>query len=301
MQYYISWTHSDPVYQQYLHGIGVLVSPPNVSFAWKVRDWPMVARMLMLDSGAYQYYREKRNVTPREVLVRQLSMLDGWVAHQGTPAGICHLDLPMMGTRNWAELERRVIVNLANAKWLMEHLEEHSLSADIEPIGVIQGYSTETVYYVAQALADMGYKRFALGSLAGMVANSADELLRRVEAALEAVGSNVHVLGVSSVRLMPQISSLGVRSADSGAPIREAWMGGVYYSQPFRRYKLASAHFKEWSRTYGFAELLSEPQPCDCPVCMEDSTAIMEQRGKKFVNLRAIHNCYHLVRELQAS
>ena len=33
--------------------------------------------------------------------------------------------------------------------------------------------------------------------------------------------------------------------------MQEAWRGGVFYSRPFRRFKPPSAHFKEWSRTFG--------------------------------------------------
>lgn len=260
-------------------------------------------RQLIIDSGAFQYHREGRNPTAQEVLDRQLRILQG--SGEGSrqsglplPTGICHLDIPMLGTRDPAELQRRVRASLANAHWLKNNVKERGLPENVQPIGVIQGYSVESVYDAALVLEDMGYNWFALGSLAGMVAHSSQELLRRVEAAMEAVGSNIHVLGVSSVRILPQLASLGVKSVDSGAPIREAWTGGVFYSRPFRRFKISNAHFKEWSRTYGFAELLKEPLPCDCPVCQDDSSAIMRQDGKRYVNLRALHNCYHIAREL---
>jgi tRNA-guanine family transglycosylase len=144
----------------------------------------------------------------------------------------------------------------------------------------------------------MGYTSFALGSLAGMVASSRDELLRRVEAALEAVGPNLHVLGVSSTTVLPQLVRAGVASIDSGAPIHEAWRGGLFYSRPFRRYKLASPHFQEWRRTYSFAEILTDPLPCDCPVCQENPEHIFQLKGKRFINLRAVHNYYHILRDL---
>jgi 7-cyano-7-deazaguanine tRNA-ribosyltransferase len=296
MQYYISWTHSDLVYQQHLHDIGVLVSPPNVSLAWQVVDWPSLPHLLIIDSGAFQFHRQGRVPSAEQVLNRQLHILSGMASN--IPVGICHLDIPMLGTRNIAELQQRVRTSLTNAQWLMNTVKEQGLPANVRPIGVIQGYSVESVYEAALVLEDMGYTWFALGSLAGMVAHSSDEMLRRVEASIEAVGTNIHVLGVSSVRVVPQLASLGVGSIDSGAPIREAWTGGVLYSLPFRRFKISNAYFKEWSRTYGFAELLTEPLPCDCPVCVEDSSLIMRQDGKRFVNLRSLHNCYHMAREL---
>ncbi len=292
MQYFISWTHSDPVYHNTIPGIGVLVSHPNVNRAWSVDDWPLLPPKLILDSGAYQYTRQKRTAEPAAILKRQLAMLGA----ADLPARICHLDVPMMGTRSLVELDRRIIQNLSNAQWLIDqrpHIPDH-----VQMVGVIQGYSVERIFLVAQVLADMGYTHFALGSLAGMVASSRDELLRRVEAALEAVGTNIHVLGVSSVAVMGELARMGIHSADSGTPMHEAWRGGILYSRPLRRYKIASPHFQEWRRSYGFAELLDAPLPCDCPVCREDSSQIIQPQGKQYVNLRALHNCYHLAREL---
>lgn len=294
MDYYVSWSHSDPVYQLHLPGAHILVSPPNVNLVWHVSNWPVLPAMLVIDSGAFQYQREGRSANPADVLSRQLQMVQG----TSISTGICHLDVPMLGTRNLAELDRRVDQNLSNARWLIDYTLTHGLPPNIRPIGVIQGYSVDSIYAVALALAEMGYTCFALGSLAGMVASSKDELFRRVEAALEAVGPNLHVLGVSSVSVLSQLARLGIASADSGAPIHEAWRGGLFYSQPFRRYKLPSAYLKEWRRSYSFAEILAEPLPCQCPVCQQDSRHLMEPRGKAWVNLRAIHNCYHLTREL---
>jgi 7-cyano-7-deazaguanine tRNA-ribosyltransferase len=297
MRYFVSWTHSDPVYQHYLPDACVLVGPPNVSLVWSALDWPTLPAELIVDSGAFQYQREGRTLSPISILERQLQIL----GEADIPVGICHLDVPMFGTRNTAELDRRVIQNLRNAQSLIDHVRSRALPVNVSPIGVIQGYSVERIYYVAQALQEMGYTAFALGSLAGMVASSRDELLRRVEAAMEAVGPNIHILGVSSAAALAQLAHVGVMSADSGAPIHEAWRGGVFYSRPFRRYKLASPHFEEWRRSYNFAELLDAPLPCDCPICQDDPQQIMHLRGKALINLRAVHNFYHLRRELTPS
>lgn len=294
MDYYISWTHSDPIYQRQLANIRTLVSPPNVSQSWTIHDWPTLPRSMIVDSGAFQYYRTGRSPTPQAALTRQLQM----ITDQSLPVGICHLDTPLIGTRNLAELERRITQTLSNARWLMKHSTTDGLPPNIQPIGVIQGYSVERVYVVAQALADMGYTTFAVGSLAALVAKDKAEVLRRVEAALEAVGTNIHILGVSSFAILDELARLGVQSADSGAPMHEAWRGGIIYSQPLRRYKLPSPHFQEWRRSYSFAEILDSPLPCDCPVCREDSSRLMQPRGKPFVNMRALHNCYQLMREL---
>jgi tRNA-guanine family transglycosylase len=294
MQYYISWTHSDPIYHERLPNLGVLVSPPNVNQIWTVHQWPSLPPHLLLDSGAFQYMRNGRKLHPRDVLQRQLRM----VADTDAPSAICHLDVPLIGASDPSDLQRRVIASLENAQWLIAQAAEEGVPSEVELVGVIQGHTVAMVYNVACVLADMGYRRFALGSLAPLAASAQDEALRRIEAAMEAVGTNLHVLGVSTVSLLPRLARLGIRSADSAAPMREAWLGGVFYSRPFRRYKLPSPHFREWSRSYGFAELLTTPDPCDCPVCAEDASRILEISGKSYVNLRALHNCYHLSREI---
>lgn len=295
MKYFVSWTHSDPVYQQYLPEVRALVSPPNVSQTWQAGDWPCPPEELIVDSGAFQYHRAGRIPSPEEALRQQLRIVEGL----GAPAAICHLDVLMIGVRSPEEAARRSALSLAHAHWLISYLESSRLKGHVEPIGVIQGHTVEQVFYVAQALADMGYERFALGSLATKVAGARDEVLRRVEAALEAVGPRLHILGVSSVAVLASLARLGVESADSGTPIKEAASGGLIYSGPFRRYKLPSPHFREWRRSYGLAEILEEPLPCDCPVCCENPGAVMEQRGKAAVNLRAVHNYYHLRRCIQ--
>jgi 7-cyano-7-deazaguanine tRNA-ribosyltransferase len=294
MDYYISWTHSDPVYHEAIPWIGgVLVSPPNVNSVWHVGRWPSLPSRLLLDSGAFQDYKGGHARDPAAVLARQLAMIAG----EAIPTGICHLDAPLLGTRDLAELDRRVTCSLARAQWLIDHTARAGLPSHVRSIGVIQGHTVERVYFVGRTLADMGYEHFALGSLAPLSASQPAEVLRRVEAALEAVGPDLHILGVSAIGLLPELARLGVRSVDSGAPMHEAVRGGIYYSRPFRRYKLASPHFREWERTYKFAAVLTEPLPCDCPVCREDSSRILEPQGKPFVNLRALHNCYHLARE----
>lgn len=71
MDYYVAWTHSDPIYQQHLPDARVLVSPPNVSLTWSVDRWPAAPAALIIDSGAFQYHRERRDVAPMAVLERQ--------------------------------------------------------------------------------------------------------------------------------------------------------------------------------------------------------------------------------------
>ncbi len=296
MKYFISWTHSDPVYQRYFTDVRTLISPPNVSLTWHVGRWPSAPTELIVDSGAFQYHRAGRSPSPEVVLNRQIQLAAGL----NTVVGICHLDVLNAGVHDPADALQRLTQNLTQARWLIEQ-GSNVLPENIEVIGVIQGKDVEQIFYVAQALAAMGYQRFALGSLAGKVANARDEVLRRTEAALEAVGSRIHMLGVSSVPVLEALARLGIESADSGAPIKDAARGGIFYSEPFRRYKLPSPHFREWQRSYSFAEVLESPLPCACPVCHDDPNQLLNPHGKLAVNLRALHNYYHLRRDIEGS
>ena len=159
MQYYISWTHSDPIYHERLPDLGVLVSPPNVNQVWTVYQWPALPPHLLLDSGAFQYMRNGRSPHPRDVLQRQLRML----ANANFLSAICHLDVPLVGTTDPGDLQRRVITSLENAQWLISQAADEGVPPTVELVGVIQGHTVAMVYNVACALADMGYTRFALG------------------------------------------------------------------------------------------------------------------------------------------
>lgn len=293
MKYYVAWVDSDPVFQEYLPSVGVLVSPPSVTHAWHTKQWPTAPLSLILDSGGYQNRRRRLSLTPDEVLKRQLHIL----ADYPGSVGICHFDVPPVGKQGVSARDRHLAQNLAHAEWLLLQAKQLSLPENAYLIGVIQGYDIETVFFSGLALADLGYQHFALGSLAGMVASSRERLLRRVEAALEAVGPNLHILGVSSPPLLAELVRLGIRSADSSAPMHEAWRGGLFYSRPFRRFKIPSPHFKEWQRSYSFAEVLPAPLPCECPVCQTDTSMLMQPLGRQAIHRRAIHNCYHLMRE----
>lgn len=294
MQYYVSWVDSDPIFHEVLPTVGVLVSPPNVAVRWQPERWPSQPTALLVDSGAYQLRGQTSNESPAAILARQLEIARLCTGH----VGLCHLDIALT-SRSLAELDTSVARSLQNAQTLMDLLAETRLPPNVVPIGVIQGYSVESVFYAAQLLADMGYTHFALGSLAALVARNRDQLIRRVEAALEAVGSALHILGVSSLAALEQIAALGVQSVDSSAPMHEAYRGGILYSEPFRRYKLSNPYFREWRRTYAFAELLEAPLPCDCPICRVDPERLMEARGRQAVHGRAIHNCYHLMRAVE--
>ena len=293
MRYYISWTHSDAIYQTYFPDIAVLVSPPSVNLAWTVYEWPQLPRQLMLDSGAFQYQKEGKMIEPDRAFARQLQMLAG----AEIPTQFCHFDVPMLGAQTQHERQQRVSQNLRNAQWLLKKIQLQPLSRFMTPIGVIQGYDEMSIYHSARQLADMGYTTFALGSLVPFASRNMEEAIRRIETAIEAIGINLHILGISSVTIMRKIIHHQLRSFDSSSPITESWKGGIFYSAPFRRYKIPSPNLKEWARTYKWAEILEAPLACDCPICQQDPQIIMSQQGKLNINKRAVHNCYHLSRE----
>jgi queuine/archaeosine tRNA-ribosyltransferase len=185
---------------------------------------------------------------------------------------------------------------------LLELLEVTSPPVPVEPIGVIQGYDADSVYNSGVALAEMGYRRFAVGSLIALMRRHRyDDIRHMVAAAYEAVGSRLHVLGVTSPNLFDDFKRLGVESLDSSTPIREAVQGGIHYSHPYRRFRAPgvtpAAHDMLRSKRPGTA--LDRPLPCPCPVCQVDPYRLFQLGSKAAANHRSLHNYFHLKWEIE--
>ena len=120
-----------------------------------------------------------------------------------------------------AEWKRRCELTLTLAE---DFLKLHSSeSPSFTPIGVAQGWNTESYANSVMALQKMGYSYIALG---GMVSLKTREIL----ACLDAVASvrkpstKLHLLGIGRFDNVAQLESLGVASFDSTGPLKQAFM-----------------------------------------------------------------------------
>ena len=62
MQFYISWSHSDPHYQLFDERCSMLISPTSVTGVWGLNRFSKLPYQVMLDSGSYSY--SAKNLPP---------------------------------------------------------------------------------------------------------------------------------------------------------------------------------------------------------------------------------------------
>lgn len=223
------------------------------------------------------------------VFLQQLKMIEG----SNVPTAVCHFDMPLIPWDDCAERNfRRIETTIGNAYEFMELFTRANLPKNIKSLGVIQGYDVPSIKFCARELVRLGFDRFGLGSLATLY--HPNEIISRVKAAMEVVGTNLHIFGISNTELIFKLAQMGINSFDSSRPIRAAIYNIVFYSRPFRSFLIKGAKNKS-SRI----SVIHEPLPCNCPVCRNDPYVLLRTGKKKFHNLRALHNYYHLVREIQ--
>ena len=295
MKFYVSWYQADPLYQLYDDDCHMLISPTSVSNSWTLSRFPRLPRSVMIDSGGFRYMLGLEQMpTPQAVFERQLRILDGL----DVPATLCALDFPLAGPGlSSNELDRRITLTIAYAYDFKRLVEMYGLDGEITCIAVIQGYDTASLIYCAQELKSIGFTAYGVGSLAGLQKH--DEVLARVAAAMSVVGKQVHVFGLSSIHTIRALKKMGVASVDSSRPVKAAAYNEVLYSHPFRRYGILGTDGNP-TGIISRKRCLSEPLPCNCPVCQENSRDILGVGNHKYIGLRAVHNYFHMKWAIQA-
>ena len=300
MDFYISWSHSDPLYQLYDKQCSMLISTVAVSSIWQLIRFPQLPYQVMLDSGSYSYIANHLPLpTPRNVFNRQLAIL----ADSDVPAIICAVDRPILEkSLSLTERNRAIDRTIANAWELKMLMAEYYKSGTsdkngchpIEPLAIIQGYDVMSIKYCARQLFEMGYARFGIGSMAHLYHTA--EIVKRVEVVQSVVGASVHVFGVSGIETMKRLNELSVASVDSARPIKAAIYNEVLYSEPYRRFGIAGSHFHPSDPKFSPYKMLScLSVECPCPVCKNGiNNDILKLGTRKYLILRAIHNYYHV-------
>lgn len=300
MDFYVSWSHSDPLYQVYDRHCSLLISTAAVSNSWHLGRFPLLPHQVMIDSGSYSYVANQLPLpTPKTVFHRQLSML----ADYDIPAIICAVDMPMLEkSLSLTQRNQAIDKTIANAWELKALLAEYYKNSTIgkhrhrliEPLAIIQGYDSASLRYCARQLLSMGYRRFGIGSMAHLYHTK--EIVRRVEVIQSVVGSSVHVFGVSAIETMKQLKEMGIASVDSARPIKAAIYNEIVYSEPYRRLGIAGSHFQPGSSKFNPSRLVSQLSlACPCPVCRNSvNNDILRLGVRTYLLQRAIHNYYHV-------
>lgn len=291
MEFFVSWTDSDPEYTLYDANCSILLSPHVFPRTFRLRKLQRLPKRVFLDSGAYTMRkRYGSRMTQRDVFHWQMEILEG-VDLKRTHVLLSHFDQPIEPNASPADAYKRMEHTLAHAWDFLTLATKEGITDSVELVGVVQGYDPDSIRWCCRELRRLGFHRFGLGSLALLYRPEA--ITSRVQAAVEEVGPGLHVFGISSVPVLHSLRSLGVTSFDSARPIKAAMFYVLFYSNPFRRYAVAGRRQMDMAR-----QQLREPLPCNCPVCRVNPALLLGSGAKHFTNLRAIHNYWHLKREV---
>src|SRR5947208_2958703 len=158
MDFYVSWSHSDPLYQLYDKYCSMLISSTAVSTIWQLNRFPELPHQIMLDSGSYSYIANYLPLpSPREAFNRQIAI----IGDIDIPIIICAVDRPMLNkSLSLTQRNQAIDKTIANAwelKILMaEYYKCGTVSKQrrfpIEPLAIIQGYDIPTLKYCAKQL-----------------------------------------------------------------------------------------------------------------------------------------------------
>jgi 7-cyano-7-deazaguanine tRNA-ribosyltransferase len=300
MDFYVSWSHSDPLYQIYDKQCSMLISTVSVSSIWQLSRFPQLPYQVMLDSGSYSFITNHLPLpTPKAVFNRQLAIL----SNSDVPTIVCSVDMPMLEKNlSLTERNRAIDKTIANAWELKTSVADYYKSGKldkhrhhpIEPLAIIQGYDAPSIRYCARQLLAMGYTRFGIGSMAHLY--HTEEIVKRVETVQSVVGTRVHIFGVSGIETMKRLNGLGVTSVDSARPIKAAIYNEILYSEPYRRFGVAGSRFQSNDPKFSPLKMVSSLTiKCPCPICKNSvNNDILKLGIRKYLLLRAVHNYYHV-------
>lgn len=291
IRFFVCWAESDPCYQEYFEDCGILLSLAHIPLSWNVERFSVQPVRLMVDSGAFSLIHRPNGIIPtqKDVFCRQVNAARG----SQVPTILCHFDSPLPPANiETLEVYRKIETTISNAHEFIRLFKSCSLPPNFKSLGVIQGHNHDTICFCARELLRAGFDFYGIGSLAPL--QRSDQIVDRVEAAMQVVGPDLHVFGVSAIETVRQLAAKGIRSFDSSRPIRAAMYNSILYSRPLRVFTVRG------SRLTRNVPVLDDPLPCKCPICVKEPSLLLRGGQKKYHNVRAIHNYYHLRREIES-
>lgn len=282
MEFYTGWSHSDAIFTDYFPDCSILVSavPDNKGSLEKYKTKP---KRIILDCGSVYYVKQDTRPSLRNIFKMQLSLLE---MSDPDEAYMVHFDEPMLNKTTLSQRYMAMERTLYNAYEYLGLFSAQKFPDQVQAMGVIQGYDKSSIEFSAHELTRMGYTNFGIGSL---LSHNRGKQIEMIRYAADIVGpSKLHVFGVTGIPQMRAMVDIGVKSFDSTRPTMAAAFFQVFYSRPFRTFFLSKSHAKM------SAPRLSEPLPCECPVCLKNASDLLIPSPRDYTKLRSIHNYYHL-------
>jgi hypothetical protein len=179
---------------------------------------------LMGDCGAFGYVSKERPpfTTPEIIDYYKQMRFDLAIS-------IDHIVLPEFSDQN----KFRYQLTIDNALEFLKLSKRRKV--DFTPIGALQGWDTESYVKSAEILTAAGYEYVAIGGLARSPNPVVLDICTAVAGAVP--GIKIHVFGVARSNIASAFAKLGIESADSASPLRQAWLSAKdnYYT-PDRTY-----------------------------------------------------------------
>lgn len=192
---------------------------------------------IMGDCGAFGYVKEK--APPPFYSVENVSNIyDKLGFDYGVSVDHLVVDYLMVKEKNGKKIKKilttkekneRIEITLKNAD---EFLKLHDKEKyNFTPIGVAQGYNTDTYRESVKSLVEMGYKYIGIGGLVQYKSDFIIEILKEIQPFIK--GINVHLFGVLRPSYLNDFENFGATSFDSASFLRKAWLrSGQNYLAP---------------------------------------------------------------------
>ncbi|VVB92393.1 Queuine tRNA-ribosyltransferase [uncultured archaeon] len=208
-----------------------------------IRDYLKIPKdsslKVMGDCGAFGYVKEKAPPLPFYSVENVSNIYDKLGFDYGVSVDHLVVDYVMVRDEitgkklknilSRDEKDERIEITLKNAK---KFLKLHNKKKyNFIPIGVAQGYDTDTYRESVKSLIEMGYKYIALGGLVQYKSDFIIGILTEIQPFIK--GINVHLFGVLRPGHLNDFESFGVTSFDSASFLRKAWLrSGQNYLAP---------------------------------------------------------------------
>ena len=288
MQFFVSWTRSDPIFQIFDSEANILVSPASVTKQWNISKWPCLPSQLFIDSGAYS--KKNRIPTSQEVLNNQIYISSNWRGNNNLY--FSHPDILIPPKCTYKEKVNIIKHSLERAGEYFQHLRK--TKKDVIPVGVIHGFDEETILNSYFYLREIGYNHFALGSIGKMMSMNKKLCMDAILFTESYDIGPLHLFGIT-FPLNEKIAAKNIKSFDSSSTVKLAIYGTVLYGVPLRRYVISPTKKQIFRDDYfGFREKIDKPLPCECPICKTDNYGLLCKDQKTAKNNRIIHNYFQI-------